>query len=139
HLRPGGANVKKRGLKLRCRAWERGPGDRGQGGAKGKGREEGKGRGSGDGKGQRAGEGAEGKGRGRGQSAAGGLNLGSVVCAAEMWCHWSCHERSLQRETAMICRGTGCALSGRMEKIDDYKKLVAWQLSMELGDLIDEM
>ena len=39
----------------------------------------------------------------------------------------------------MISRGTGCALSGRMEKIDDYKKLVAWQLSMELGDLIDEM
>ena len=32
-----------------------------------------------------------------------------------------------------------CALTGRMEKIDDYKKLVAWQLSMELGDLIDEM
>jgi hypothetical protein len=26
-----------------------------------------------------------------------------------------------------------------MEKIDDYKKLVAWQLSMQLGDLIDEM
>ena len=26
-----------------------------------------------------------------------------------------------------------------MEKIDDYKKLVAWQLSMELGDLVDDM
>jgi four helix bundle protein len=26
-----------------------------------------------------------------------------------------------------------------MEKIDDYKKLVAWQLTMELGDLVDDM
>ena len=41
--------------------------------------------------------------------------------------------------TRMIPCGTQCALNARMEKIDDYKKLVAWQLSMELGDLVDDM
>ena len=39
----------------------------------------------------------------------------------------------------MISCGMHRALSVGMEKIDDFKKLVAWQLSMELADLIDDM
>jgi len=67
------------------------------------------------------------------------MGLRSMSCEVERGGNWSCHERAPQRKTPMILGGMRCALSGRMEKIDDYKKLVAWQLSMELGDLIDEM
>ena len=66
------------------------------------------------------------------------MGLRSISCEVERGGNWSCHERAPQRKTPMILGGMRCALSGRMEKIDDYKKLVAWQLSMELGDLIDE-